>query len=288
VDEGISACPQEVTATVTNNFTKGITGVCVLAKQAASDLTIVDLGVKADFSNPQILNKKIAYGTKNITIQAAMTRDEAIKCIEIGIEVVQNLVSEGYNLLGTGEMGIGNTTTSAAVLSVLSGLDADLVVGKGAGLTEEQYIHKKNIVRKAIKVNSPNSKDVLDVLSKVGGFDIVGLCGCFLGAARYKVPIVIDGFIASAAALCAYRLNPLVKDYIFASHLSAEPGAKYMMKELGLEPMVNLKMRLGEGSGCPIAFNIIEAALYTVNNMATFEEASITKNDYIDIRKTKN
>jgi len=285
VEEGVSACPQVVTATVTNNFTKGITGVCVLAKQAGAELTIVDLGVKAEFANPKIINEKIAYGTKNMVKGAAMTREEAVRAIEIGIKTVERLVEEGCDLLGTGEMGIGNTTTSAAILSVLSGLSTDLVVGKGAGLTEEQYENKKSVVKRAIEVNNPDSSDVIEVLAKVGGFDIAGLCGCFLGAAKCRVPIVIDGFIASAAALCAYRLNPLVKEYIFASHLSAEPGAIYMMKELGLEPMVNLKMRLGEGSGCPIAFNIIEAALYAVNNMATFEEASIIKDDYIDIRE---
>jgi nicotinate-nucleotide--dimethylbenzimidazole phosphoribosyltransferase len=287
VEEKVSTCPQCVTATVTNNFTKGITGVCVLAEFASSDLTIVDVGVNHDFSNPKIINRKVAYGTKNIVKEAAMTRDEAIRSIEIGIETVENLVSRGYNLFGTGEMGIGNTTTSAAILSVLSSLAPDLVVGKGSGLTEEQLENKKLVVKKAIEVNSPNPTDIIDVISKVGGFDIAALCGCFLGAASFKVPIVIDGFIASAAALCAYRLNPLVKDYIFASHLSAEPGAAYMMAELGLEPMVNLKMRLGEGSGCPIAFNIIEAALHTINNMATFEEANIIRDNYVDIRPIK-
>jgi len=284
VEEGVSSCPQIVTATVTNNFTKGITGVCVLAKQAGSELTIVDLGVKADFKNPKIINEKVAYGTKNMAKGAAMTREEAVKCIEIGIKTVERLVDEGYDLFGTGEMGIGNTATSSAVLSVLSGLNPDLVVGKGSGLTEEQLENKKSVIRRAIEVNNPDANDAIDVLSKVGGFDIAGLCGCFLGSAKLKVPIVIDGFIASAAALCAYRLNPLVKEYIFASHLSAEPGAIYVMQELGLEPMVNLKMRLGEGSGCPIAFNIIEAALYAVNNMVTFEEANIVKDDYVDIR----
>lgn len=288
VEEGVSACPKIVTATVTNNFTKGITGVCVLAKHSGAELTIVDLGVKTEFINPKIINEKIAYGTKNMTKGPSMTRQEAVKCIETGIKTVEKLAQEGYDLLGTGEMGIGNTTTSAAILSVLSGLSSDLVVGKGAGLTEKQHETKKLVVKKAIEVNNPDAKDVIDVISKVGGFDIAGLCGCFIGAAKFRVPIVIDGFISSVAALCAYRLNPLVKDYIFASHLSAEPGATYIMQELGLEPMVNLKMRLGEGSGCPIAFNIIEAALYAVNNMATFEEASIVKEDYIDIRKRIN
>lgn len=283
-EEGVSSCPQEITTIMTNNFTRGITGVCVLAKKSNSDLTIIDIGINGDVNNPKVINKKIAYGTKNMVKGPAMTREEAVKAIEIGIETVGRLVKEGYNLLGTGEMGIGNTSTSSAILSVLSGLPTDKVVGKGAGLTEEQYENKKNAIQRAIDNNKPDKEDVIDVLSKVGGLDIAGLCGCFLGAAYYKVPIVIDGFISSAAALCAYRLNPLTKDYIIPSHLSAEPGAIYMMKEMRLEPMLNLKMRLGEGSGCPMAFSIIESALYMMNNMATFKEAEIIDDFFIDIR----
>lgn len=284
VEEGISTCPQKVTETVTYNFTKGITGVCVLSKFTNTDLTIVDVGINADIKNDKIINKKISYGTKNMIKEPAMTREEAIKAIETGIEIVDELVSKGYNVLGTGEMGIGNTTTSAAVLSVLSGIDVEKVTGKGSGLSDEQLNHKIEVIKKAIEVNKPSKDDVIDVISKVGGYDIAGLCGCFLGAAKNRVPIVIDGFIASAAALCAQRLNPYTREFMFPSHLSAEPGAVYMMKELNLEPILNLKMRLGEGSGCPLAFNIIDAALYTMKHMATFEEASICREDYVDIR----
>lgn len=284
VEEGVSVCPQSFTKIVTDNFIAGITGVCALAKYYNSDLAVVDVGINADMDNEEIIHKKIAYGTKNIAKEAAMTREQAIKAIEIGIETVDNLVKEGYELFGTGEMGIGNTTTSAAVISSLTGLSPDIIVGKGSGLTESQYENKKKVVSKAIKVNKPNLEDVIDVISKVGGFDIAGLCGCFLGAAKNKLPIVIDGFIASAAALCAYRLNYLCREYIFASHLSAEPGAIYVMKEMNLEPMINLKMRLGEGSGCPMAFDIIEAALFTMENMGTFEEAKIEKACLVDIR----
>lgn len=283
-EEGVSCCPQEVTAIVTENFTKGITGVCNLAKHAGSDITVVDLGVKKDFNNLNIINKKVAYGTKNIAKGPAMTRLEAINCIEIGIDIVDELVAKGYDLLGTGEMGIGNTTTSAAVLSVLSKIPSDEVVGRGAGLTNIQLENKKRVVREAIEINISGDEDVIDVMAKVGGFDIAGICGCYLGAAKNRIPIVIDGFIASTAALCAYRLNKDVKDYIFPSHLSAEPGAILVMKELGLTPMINLNMRLGEGTGCPLAFNIIEASLTTINNMATFEEAKIDRENYVDIR----
>ncbi|WP_411681614.1 nicotinate-nucleotide--dimethylbenzimidazole phosphoribosyltransferase [Clostridium thailandense] len=286
-EEGISNNTQDTTVIVTNNFTKGITGVCILAKHVDSDITVVDIGVKEDFNHPKIINKKIMYGTNNIAKEPAMTREQAIQAIEVGIEIVDNLVKEGYDLLGTGEMGVGNTTTSAAVFSVLSGISPDVVVGKGSGLTEEQLINKKRVVQKAIEINSPDRDDIIDVLAKVGGLDIAGLCGCFLGAAKNRTPIVIDGFISSAAALCAYRLNNNVKDFIFPSHLSAEPGAAYMMEELGLSPMLNLRMRLGEGSGCPLAFSIIEAALCAMNNMATFEEATLNKECYVDIREKK-
>lgn len=287
-EEGISNNPQETTAIVTNNFTKGITGVCVLSQFANSDVTVVDVGIKSDINNPKIINKKVAYGTKNIAKEAAMTRAQTIQAIEAGIEVVDKLVEEGYDLIGTGEMGVGNTTTSAAVLCALSDFPADVVVGKGSGLREEQFVNKKRVVQRAIDINKPDKNDSIDVLAKVGGFDIAGICGCFLGAAKNRVPIVIDGFISSAAAVCACRLNPKVKDFLFPSHLSAEPGAAYMMEELGLSPMLNLRMRLGEGSGCPLAFNIIEAALHAMNNMATFEEASLNSNAYVDIREKKS
>ncbi|MBX4258398.1 nicotinate-nucleotide--dimethylbenzimidazole phosphoribosyltransferase [Clostridium estertheticum] len=285
VEENVSNCPKSVTATVTNNFTKKITGVYVLSKFSGSDITVVDVGIDADLNNPKVINKKIAYGTMNMMKGPAMTREQTIKAIEVGIETVDNLVLDGYDLLGTGEMGVGNTATSAAILSVFSGLEVEESVGKGSGITEEQFINKKRVIKKSIEVNNPDKNDVIDVISKVGGFDIAGLCGCFLAAAKNRVPIVIDGFIASAAALCAYKLNPLVIGYIFASHLSAEPGAAFIMKEIGLKPMLNLNMRLGEGSGCPLAFNIIEAALYTMDNMGTFEDAKLDSKKYIDIRE---
>lgn len=285
VEEGVSNCPKSVTATVTNNFTREITGVYVLSKFASSDITIVDVGVDVDFDNPKIINRKIAYGTMNMMKGPAMTREQTIRAIEVGIETMDDLVKQGYDLFGTGEMGVGNTATSAAILSVFSGLTVDMCVGKGSGITEEQFIIKKRVVQKAIEVNKPDKNDVIDVLAKVGGLDIAALCGCFLAAAKNRVPIVIDGFISGAAALCAYKLNPLVKEYIFPSHLSAEPGAAFAMKEIGLKPMLNLNMRLGEGSGCPLAFNIIEAALFTMDNMGTFEDAALDSKKYIDIRK---
>jgi nicotinate-nucleotide--dimethylbenzimidazole phosphoribosyltransferase len=284
VEEGVSSAPQSVTALLTENMAKGILGVNVLADCAGSDVIVVDIGVKAKFNNPKIIDRKIAYGTNNICKGPAMTREDAIKGIEIGIEMVDKLADEGYDLIGTGELGIGNTTTSAAVLCALSGLDVDVTVGKGAGLTEEQFQSKKAVVRKALEINKPDKDDVIDVIAKVGGFDIAGLCGCFLGAAKRRIPIVIDGYISSAAALCAYKLNSAVHDYLLPSHLSAEPGSMYIMKELNLEPLMALEMRLGEGSGCPLAFHIIESALNVINSMGTFDDAMINNDFLVDIR----
>lgn len=283
-EEGVSAAPQDVTIIMTNNFTRRITGVGVLSKFTGTDLTVVDVGVNGDIQDSKVLKRKVSYGTKNMAKGPAMTREEAVRAIETGIEIVDMLVAEGYDLLGTGEMGIGNTTTSAAILSVLSGLSPDIVVGKGVGLTEEQFENKKNVIKRVIDINKPDKNDIIDVISKVGGLDIAGLCGCFIGAAKNGVPIVIDGFISSAAALCAYKLNPEIKNYMIASHLSAEPGAEYMMQEIGLKPMLDMDMRLGEGTGCPLAFQIIEAALYTVENMGTFEDVMMANDFLVDIR----
>ncbi|WP_315122102.1 nicotinate-nucleotide--dimethylbenzimidazole phosphoribosyltransferase [uncultured Clostridium sp.] len=285
-EEGVSACPQELTATITDNYTKGVTGIGVLSKNVNADICVVDIGVNADFNNPRIINRKIAYGTKNMAKGPAMSREEAIKAIEVGIEITDDLIKDGYDLLGTGEAGMCNTATSAAVISALGEIDSDLIVGKGSGLTEEGFLNKKNVIKRAIEINKPDVSDPIDVLSKVGGFDIAGLCGCFLSAAKNRVPIVIDGVISCAAALCAYRLNPNVKDYIFPSHMSAEAGAKYVMGEIGLKPCLDMEMRLGEGTGCPLQFSVIEAALAIMNDMVTLAEASIEDSKFlVDIRE---
>ncbi|MDF2502817.1 MULTISPECIES: nicotinate-nucleotide--dimethylbenzimidazole phosphoribosyltransferase [Clostridium] len=283
-EEGVSSCPKNLTAIVTENFTKGNSGVCVLSEQEKSDITVVDIGVDYNFKNDDIINKKIAYGTRNMKNGPAMTREQAIRAIETGIEIVDDLVQKGYDIFGTGEMGIGNTSTSSAVLSVLLNIDLEYTCGKGSGLTENMFEKKKEIIKQAIDCNIPDKDDVIDVLSKVGGFDIAGLCGCFLGAAKNRVPIVIDGFIASVAALCAYRLNKDTRDFMFPSHLSMEPGATYIMEELQMKPFLHMDMRLGEGSGCPLAFNIIEASLAIINNMKTFEELKMETDYLVDMR----
>jgi len=284
-EEGVSAAPQAVTALMTINFLKGITGVCVLSKHAGADIRVVDIGVGSDLEYPGLINRKVRKGTSNMAKGPAMSKEEAISAIETGIEMVSQLVKEGYNLFGTGEMGIGNTSTASAVAMAFLGCSAEEAVGKGVGLTEEGYASKKSVIERAISINKPDPYDPIDVLSKVGGFDIAGMTGCFLGAAYCRVPIVIDGFISAAAALAAYRINPLVRDYIIPSHLSAEPGYSLVINEIGLEPLLDLNMRLGEGSGCPLAFNIIEAAEAIISDMATFEEATIRDDFLIDIRK---
>ena len=284
-EEGVSSCPQYVTLTQSINFVKGLTGISVLSRASNADIRVFDVGINSDITFPGLINKKIRKGTFNMSKGSAMTRDEAIKSIEIGIEAAEELISEGYNLLGTGEMGIGNTSTSSAMLIGFTACDINVAVGKGAGMTPEGYLLKKEVIMKAIEINNPDSKDPLDVLSKVGGFDIGGMAGVFLAAAKNRTPVVIDGFISSVAALLAYRINKEVKNYMIPSHISEEPGYKLVMQILGLEPILNLRMRLGEGTGCPLAFNIVRAAESIINEMATFQEAEIVDDYLIDIRE---
>lgn len=285
IEEGVSASPQVFTTLLTKGMAEKITGVATLAKFANAETITVDIGLNSDFVDEGVINRKIAYGTKNFCKEPAMTYEEAIQSIEIGIEIGDQLYEEGYDILGTGELGMGNTTTSSAILSVISGIDVPLTCGVGGGATREQLKDKIDAIERGIKLHNPNKEDPIDILSKLGGFDIGGMCGLFLSAAKNRKPIVMDGFISSAAALCAIRLNPNVKDYIIPSHLSDEPGAKYMFKELDLDPMLDLKMRLGEGSACPLAFQIIDAALFALENMGTLEEATIDKSILLDMRE---
>jgi nicotinate-nucleotide--dimethylbenzimidazole phosphoribosyltransferase len=283
-EEGVSACPQEITQIQTINFTRGITGVNVLSRHAGSDIRIVDVGVNGTIEDDRILSRKVALGTQNMAVGPAMTEEQMYKAIRAGMEVVEGLVMKGYDLLGTGEMGIGNTTSSSAVLMGLTGISSELAVGRGAGLSDEAFLHKKQVIERALDVNRVNPEDPFDVLRKVGGFDIAGLVGCFLAAAYHKTPVVIDGFISSAAALVAYRINPLVKDYMIASHISAEPGFTVMMKEIGLRPFLDLGMRLGEGTGCALAFSVVEASLKILNEMGSFQKEKLDDGFLVDIR----
>lgn len=278
VAEGVSSAPQSVTMQQTINLTRGKTGAAVLAKRFGCGLTVCDVGVNADICESAVLNRKIAYGTQNICAGPAMTREQALQAILTGAAVAENIDADA---VGIGEMGIGNTTTSSAVLAVLLGADVDKVTGRGGGITEESFRKKKAVIRTAIAVNRPNRDDVIDVLAKVGGFDLAAMCGAFLGAADSRRAAVIDGFISAVAALCAVRLCPLVRGYLIPSHASFEIGYRLAMEEMALRPLFDLGMRLGEGSGCPLAFQMLDAACAVMNNMASFDEAGIN-DDYLD------
>lgn len=278
VAEGVSSAPQSVTMQQTINLTRGKTGAAVLAKRFGCGLTVCDVGVNADLCESAVLNRKIAYGTQNICAGPAMTREQALQAILTGAAVAEDIDADA---VGIGEMGIGNTTTSSAVLGVLLGADVDKVTGRGGGITEESFRKKKAVIRTAIAVNRPNRDDVIDVLAKVGGFDLAAMCGAFLGAAASRRAAVIDGFISAVAALCAVRLCPLVRGYLIPSHASFEIGYRLAMEELALRPLFDLGMRLGEGSGCPLAFQVLDAACAVMNNMASFDEAGIN-DDYLE------
>ena len=286
VEEGVASAPQSVTLSQTINFTKAKTGVSCLAKHYGIDLCIVDVGINGDVPEQivmsgDVLVRKLAYGTNNISKGAAMTREQAEKAIEIGIEMADIAKADGFDIVGVGEMGIGNTTTSSAVLSCILDIDAKTTVGRGGCITDEMLAHKIEVVKTALSVNKPDKNDIIDVISKVGGFDIAAMTGVYLGCAKNRIPVVIDGFISAVAALCAYKINPIVKDYMFASHKSEEAGYKIAVDEIGIVPMFDLAMRLGEGSGCIVAFSIIESALTVMNDMATFDEADID-DKYLD------
>lgn len=283
-EEGVSAAPKEVTLTQSLNFRKGITGVGVLSKLSGSDLVVVDIGIDSDVKSDLLLDRKIRRGTSNLAKKPAMSRDEAVRAVEVGIDEVRKVHEKGCDVLGTGEMGLGNTTTSSLVLMALAGCSVDEATGKGAGLTEDAFSHKKEVIRRAMELHRPDANDPLDVLAKVGGFDIAGLVGVFLGAARFRMPVVIDGVISVTAALLASRLCPAARDYMIPSHLSEEPGYRVAMNALGLEPYFHLGMRLGEGSGCPFTFLLIDAAQNVINDMATFEQVAMDAADLVDIR----
>lgn len=283
--EGVSATPQSVTLSQTINLTRGMTGASALAHHFGDEIRVVDVGVMSDVPCEAVIRKKVAYGTKNLRHEPAMTRQQALQAMMAGIEQACIAKAEGVDILGVGEMGIGNTTTSSAVLAALTGASVEDVTGRGGGLLDHAFAVKKQVIREALEKHKPDRRDPIDVLAKVGGFDLCAMCGVFLGAAAERIPVVIDGFISVVAALCAYRLCPNAKDYMIPSHASFEVGYSIAIKELGLEPFLLLDMRLGEGSGCPLAFLTVEAACAVVNEMATFEQAAINDDYLEDIRK---
>lgn len=292
VEEGVASAPQSVTLSQTINFIRGLTGVSSIAKHFAIDLLVVDMGVKLPIPDSlytdtpfedgsltkKILNRSIARGTNNLAAGPAMTRNQALTAILEGVACAQAVKICGYDILGVGEMGIGNTTTSSCVLAALTKSKASDVVGRGGGLGDEGLAKKIKVVRKAAA--ECEGDDVIDILAKVGGFDICAMTGAFLGAAYYRLPVVVDGYISCVAALSAAKLAPNAVNFMFGSHLSKEQGYKIAAEAIGLDPYFDLGMRLGEGSGCPISFNIIETACAAMSGMATFEEGAIDA-DYL-------
>ncbi len=276
VVEGVSAFPQAVTVQMVRNMLEGGAAVNVLARHAGAEVTVVDIGVNYDFDPTEgVCIRKIGYGTRNCALEPAMTRDEALRALMTGIELAKNLAREGYDMLGTGEMGIGNTTPSSALFAVMAGLHPREVTGRGTGVDDEALKKKIAVIEKAIALNRPDPTDPLDVLAKVGGYEIAGIAGLIIGGAASRLPVVVDGFISTAGALIALALNAVIDDYVFYSHLSAEAGHRRMLDYLHQAPIMNLDMRLGEGTGAAVAMTVIEAAISVMKDMATFESAGV-------------
>ena len=275
-EEGVSSNPQEVTYAQTLFIAKGITGVGVLAKSSGSKIVTVDIGVKGSFPDDAgVIDRKIRQGTGNIAKGPAMTREEAIRSLEVGIGMANAEVRKGTTLLGTGEMGIGNTTPSTAILSVLEDIDPYEITGNGAGTGHGGVAHKANVIKTAIETNQPDQNDAIDLLAKVGGLEIGGMAGVMIGAAANRVPVMVDGYISTVAALIAVSIEPKVKRYLISSHASAEPGGKKASELLGIRPMLQMDMCLGEGSGAALVFPLVEAACRMMKEMATFSEVGL-------------
>ncbi len=278
VDEGISLYPREVTSQMVYNFLRGGAGINVLARHVGADVAVIDIGVDFDFGDEEgLLKRKIVKGTRNMRKGPAMTRAEAEACVEVGIDLANVYADKGYSIFGTGDMGIGNTTASSAIAAVITGRPVSDVTGRGTGISDETLKYKVRVIEDSISLNRPNRSDAIDVLSKVGGAEIGGIAGLVLGAAARRVPVVVDGLISTAGALIAYALDPNVKGYMFAAHSSVEIGHKVMLDHMGLKPILNLDLRLGEGTGAALGMSIIEAGLKIYREMATFDEAGVSK-----------
>lgn len=275
VEEGVSAFPQEVTPQMVYNFLAGGAGINVLSRQAGAKVVCTDVGVAADLEHENLISKKVARGTANIAKGPALSREQALEAIIVGIDVAEGQIRSGVNLLATGDMGIGNTTPSSAIVAVLTGKPVEELVGRGTGINDPALDNKVKVIKRAIEVNKPDPNDALDVLTKVGGLEIAALCGAVLGAAANGVPIVVDGFISTAAAAVAVGMKPEAVNYLIPSHCSQEPGHIYTLAHLGLEPMLHLNLRLGEGTGAVLAFSLVEGATKILREMATFAEAGV-------------
>ncbi len=277
VAEGVSAYPQEVTAQMVANFVRGGAAINVLARHVGARVVVVDMGVATDVSHPAVVVKKIAPGTGNIARGPAMSREQALCALLAGMEVVEKEIEQGLDVLGVGDMGIGNTTPSAAIAAMMTGQAPAAVVGRGTGLDDAGLAHKVAVVEKALAVNRPDPSDALDVLAKVGGYEIGGMAGAMLAAAAHRRPVVVDGFISTAAAMIAVGLAPQLRPYLIASHRSQERGHGVMLEWLGLQPLLDLDLRLGEGTGAALGIFLVEAACKILCEMATFEEAGVSR-----------
>ena len=276
--EGVTAYPQEVTAQMVYNFLRGGAAINVFARHIDARVVVVDMGVAANLElHPLLVSRKIAFGTRNMAKEPAMSREQALQAIVSGIEVVNDEIAKGLDIVGVGDMGIGNTTPSSAICAAITGESVAKVTGKGVGISDEQLASKVTVIETALALNKPDPDDAIDVLSKVGGFEIGGITGVILGAAAQRIPAVIDGFIAGAAALIATGLCPRAKDYLIAAHASAEAGHRVILDYLGSKPILDLEMRLGEGTGAALAISIIEAAVKALAEMATFTDAGISE-----------
>jgi nicotinate-nucleotide--dimethylbenzimidazole phosphoribosyltransferase len=275
-EEGVSAYPQEVTAQMVMNFAAGGAAINVLARQQEARVIVANMGTRRPVDLPAVRDYRLGPGTANFTRGPAMTRATAISAVETGIHLAEELAADGIGLLGVGDMGIGNTTSASAITAVLGGGDPARVTGRGTGIDDAGLRHKVEVIERALQVNRPDPSDALDVLAKVGGFEIAGLAGVVLGAAARRVPVVLDGFITGAAALVAVRLCPVARAYLIASHRSVEPGHATILGELETEALFDLHMRLGEGTGAVLAMGLAEAALRILREMATFEAAGVT------------
>jgi len=275
---GTSAYPQEVTAEMVLNFLHGGAGINVISRQVGAGVVIVDMGVAKKLeSNPGLISRRIAAGTQDMSKGPAMTVAQATRSLEAGIEIVSTEIKKGLDIVATGDMGIGNTTASAAICAVMTGKTAAEVTGRGTGLDDQQLQQKIMIIDEAIALNKLDSSKPLEVLAKVGGFEIGGLAGVILGAASHRVPVIIDGFISGAAALIAAGLCPQCRDYMIAGHCSVEPGHKIILQHLGLKPLLDLEMRLGEGTGAALAMSFAETSVRILTEMATFAEAGVAE-----------
>ena len=278
VEEGVSVFPQAVTMQMVYNFNREGAGINVLSRQVGAKVIVVDIGVAGDLHPEEgLLLKKVAKGTKNMTKAPAMSREEALKALLIGVDLSYDLKSQKVDIIGTGDMGIGNTTPSSAITAVLTGQEVEDVTGRGTGINNEMLANKVKVIKKAIQKNQPNPNDPLDVLAKVGGFEIAGIAGLIIGSAFHRIPVVIDGFISTTAAMVAVSLKTSIKEYIFASHKSVERGHKVLLKRLKQKPILDLSMRLGEGTGAVLGISLIESGVRIINEVLTFDDAGVSE-----------